>query len=165
MAKFLLAFIVFLSAHIVPGSAVAEDSDMIEDGKKVKMHFTMTADDQVLESTFENEPFEFTFGKDPIVPGLAEQVLGLKVGERKTFDLAPPEGFGEHDPKGVLDVPRANFPESDIEAGMSFSTQNEAGQPLRGMVKKVEGETVTIDFNHPLAGKTIHFDVEIVEVT
>jgi FKBP-type peptidyl-prolyl cis-trans isomerase SlpA len=164
MRKYLTGFIIALSLSMVAGNAAAKDAVLIEDGKTVTMHFIMKSEGHILESTLEQEPFEFTLGKDPIFPGMGEAVLGLKAGDRKEFDLEPAEAFGERDPKGILEVPRANFGDNVVEVGMTFATETETGQPLRGMVRKVEGENVTLDFNHPLAGRSLQFEIEIIEV-
>jgi len=146
-------------------SASAESSVMIESGKTVKMHMTMLQDGQVLQTTVGGEPIEFVVGQDPILPGVEIAVMGLKAGEQKKFPLASADAFGEHDPAGVFEVPRENLPEGDIEIGMALETIGQDGRPLRGIVSSVASENVMIDFNHPLAGKDLEFEVEIIEVS
>lgn len=137
----------------------------IADGKKVKMHYTMKVDGGVVESSLERKPFEFVFGQGAVMPGLENGVRGLKAGDRKTLTIQPKEGFGEVDPQALVAIPKTRFSEDqDIKAGMVYNVQSQSGIPLRGIVKEVKEENVLLDFNHPLAGKKLELDVEILEV-
>lgn len=138
--------------------------NVIDTGKKVKMHFTMKSEGAVLESTQGKEPFEFTFGKDPMIPGLEEALKGLKAGHKKQLSLTPEKAFGPRNPKAVVEFPKSQFKEQKIEPGMMFTGQGQGGVPLKGIVKEVKKDTVVLDFNHPLAGKNLDLDAEIIEV-
>ena len=139
--------------------------NVIADGKKVKMNYTMKVGGDIVESSLNRKPFEFVWGAGAVMPGLEQGVKGLKAGDRKQLTIPPKEGFGEIDPKAVVEIPRTRFPQGDnIKAGMVYSIPSKSGIPLKGIVKEVKGENVLLDFNHPLAGKQLQLDVEILEV-
>ena len=142
----------------------AAPEPVIEEGKKVKMNYTLTSEGKQIDSTANKAPLEFVFGEPALLPALQKNVQGLKAGARKKFTLKPKEGFGELNPKALVEVPLANFHNAKVEKGMVFTTPGKNGLPVNGIVHEVRKNTVMIDFNHPLAGKTVVFDVEILEV-
>jgi FKBP-type peptidyl-prolyl cis-trans isomerase SlyD len=137
---------------------------MIKDGSSVKMHYTLTVDGEVVDSSQGGEPLAYVQGQGQIIPGLERQLEGLKPGDTRSAEVAPADGYGETDPERVQKVPKANFREPDqLQAGVMVSGQTDQGT-FQARVAEVGEETVTLDFNHPLAGKTLSFQVEIVEV-
>jgi FKBP-type peptidyl-prolyl cis-trans isomerase SlyD len=138
------------------GSAVA-------DGMVVSIHYTLTVDDgMVVDSSRGGTPFEYLHGAGNIVPGLETRLEGRAVGESLQVAVPPGEGYGEHDPRGVARVPRDAFPEDvELEPGMQFSGEDERGNQHVVWISAVEGDVVVVDRNHPLAGRTLHFDVTI----
>ncbi len=158
----ILLFAVSLFLNAAPVKAAS--APVIEEGKKVKMNYTLTSDGKQIDSTANKPPLEFIFGEPALLPALQKNVQGLKAGDHKKFTLAPKEGFGELNPKALVEVPRANFHDAKVEKGMVFSTPGKNGRPVNGVVHEVKKDTVVIDFNHPLAGKTVIFDVESLEV-
>lgn len=138
---------------------------VIEKGKKVMLNYTLTVDGKVLDSSAGKEPLIFIYGDMALIPGLEKALLGLKQGDKKHLTFAPQEAYGSVDPKAVIEVPRTNFPaEPEIEPGMVFTSHDPQGGDLNGTVKELRGDKVLLDFNHPLAGKSLDFDVEIVSV-
>jgi FKBP-type peptidyl-prolyl cis-trans isomerase SlyD len=128
------------------------------------MHYTLTVDGEVVDSSQGGEPLAYVQGQGQIIPGLERQLEGLEVGDTKSAEVAPADGYGEADPERIQAVPKSNFREPDqLEAGIMVSGQTEQGT-FQARVAEVGDETVTLDFNHPLAGKTLSFQVEIVEV-
>ena len=107
----------------------------------------------------------YLHGYGNIVPGLEEAIEGLPVGAKLSVEVPPTKGYGEYDPDGQMVVERDAFP-ADVEVvpGAQFYAENEEGQPLRIVVLDVNGDEVTVDSNHPLAGQTLHFDVEITRI-
>jgi len=138
---------------------------MIDDGKKVKIHYTLTVEGEIVDSTQGSEPMEFVFGDSAMLPSFQEAIKGLKAGDKNNFSLQPENGFGQPDPNAIVQIPRSNLPEGDLQPGMMFSATSEQGYPMRATVVKIEDDTATMDFNHPLAGKELLFDVEIIAVT
>lgn len=162
--KLKISLWVILSLVCFNLSAFAKKEVVIDNGKKIKMHFTMKSEGAVLESTEGKEPFEFTLGQNPMIPGLEQALKGLKAGDKKQVSLTPQNAFGEVNPKAVVEFPKTQFKEKEIQPGMVFNGQGQGGVPLRGMVKEVKKDSVVLDFNHPLAGKNLDIDFEVTEV-
>jgi len=131
----------------------------------VAFHYTLTNDQgEVLDSSEGREPLSYLQGKGNIIPGLERQLEGHKAGDKVNVRVEPAEGYGEVQPQLVQEVPRASFQGvENVEPGMQFQAQTEGG-PLLVTVTKVEGDTVTVDGNHPLAGQPLNFDVAIDSV-
>lgn len=129
------------------------------------IEYTLT-DDQgnVIDSSVGGEPLAYLHGAGNIIPGLESALEGKKVGDSLKVSVAPAEGYGEKDDSLLQVVPRSMFRGVDqIEVGMQFHAQTDYGMQVI-TVAKVEGDNVTVDGNHPLAGQNLNFDVKVVEV-
>jgi len=137
----------------------------ITDDKVVQFNYTLKNEEgQVLDTSEGKQPLAYLHGRKSIVPGLEAALEGKASGESLTVAVEPAEAYGEHDPQMVQPVPRDKFQGVDeIKPGMQFQAQTPAG-PRTVTVTDVGSEEVTVDANHPLAGQTLHFDVDIVEV-
>ncbi len=136
---------------------------MIEKGSKVKVHYTgKLKDNEVFDSSKDKEPLEFTVGEGQLIPGFENGVMGLNAGDKKTIELEPEQAYGPVREELVNEVPKENLPEG-VKIGSTLQAQTEQG-PV--MVRVVElNETIgKVDANHPLAGKKLIFDLEVVEV-
>ncbi|MFQ3786811.1 FKBP-type peptidyl-prolyl cis-trans isomerase [Halomonas sp. A29] len=131
----------------------------------VAFHYTLTNDaGEVLDSSEGRQPLTYLHGAGNIIPGLEKQLEGREAGEKLNVTVSPEEGYGEVQPQLVQEVPRDAFQGVEaVEPGMQFQAQTQGG-PLMVTVTKVEGDTVTVDGNHPLAGQKLNFDVEISNV-
>ncbi len=131
----------------------------------VAFHYTLTNDEgEVLDSSLERGPLAYLQGAGNIVPGLEAQMAGHVAGDRFTADVAAADGYGDYISELVQVVPRASFAGVDeLEVGMQFQAQTGQGA-IAVVVTAIDGDEVTVDGNHPLAGETLHFAVEIVEV-
>lgn len=131
----------------------------------VAFHYTLTNDaGEVLDSSEGRQPLTYLHGAGNIIPGLEKQLEGRQTGEKLNVTVSPEEGYGEVQPQLVQEVPRDAFQGVEsVEPGMQFQAQTQGG-PLMVTVTKVEGDTVIVDGNHPLAGQKLNFDVEIAEV-
>ncbi len=131
----------------------------------VAFHYTLTNDaGEVLDSSEGREPLTYLHGAGNIIPGLEKQLEGRTTGDKLQAKVAPEEGYGEVQPQLVQEVPRDAFQGVDnVEPGMQFQAQTQGG-PLMVTVTQIDGDTVTVDGNHPLAGQSLNFDVEIAEV-
>jgi len=138
---------------------------MIEDGKKVRIHYTGTLNNgEQFDSSADRDPLEFETGSGMVIPGFDSAVRDMEVGEKKTVTLPAAEAYGEIREEMVGDIPKANFPEGmELEVGMPLQMQGPQG-PLQAVVKEVKEDAVTIDANHPLAGKDLTFALELVEI-
>jgi FKBP-type peptidyl-prolyl cis-trans isomerase 2 len=136
---------------------------MIGKGSKVKVHYTgKVNNNEVFDTSKDKEPLEFTVGEGQLIPGFENGVMGLNTGDKKTIEIEPENAYGPVREDLVNEVPKENLPEG-VEVGSTLQAQTEQG-PV--MVRVVElNETVgKVDANHPLAGKKLIFDLEVVEV-
>ena len=118
-----------------------------------------------LDMADKNDPFYYLHGADNNVPGLENELEGLKVGDKKKVSVAPELGYGEMNPALKIQVGRDAFPPgTEISVGMQFAADVGAGQPMPFTVEKVEGDNIFLDGNHPLAGQTLNFDVEVLSI-
>jgi FKBP-type peptidyl-prolyl cis-trans isomerase SlyD len=138
---------------------------VVSEGKTVTVNYTMKVGGKVLETSIGHKPVQFKTGSHQVVPGFEKAVMGMKVGEKKSFSVSPAEGFGLEDPKAIKNVPKKQIP-PDIKpkAGMLLDTQGKNGQRVPVRVVEVKKDVVVINFNHPLAGKTLNYDIEVLEI-
>jgi FKBP-type peptidyl-prolyl cis-trans isomerase SlpA len=139
---------------------------VIEPGSEVEMLFSITLEDgTVADSTEDGEPLRFVMGDGTLIQGLELALYGLKAGDRQSVSIGPETAFGFRDDEAVRELPRGEFP-PDIQPspGVIIGFSTPTGDEVPGAVLEVGDEWVKIDFNHPLAGHEIRFDVEIVAV-
>ena len=137
----------------------------ISQDTEVTLHFTLKLPSgEVVDSTVDKAPATFKVGDGSLLPGFEQSLFGLKAGDKRSFEIEAVRGFGPGNPLNIQTVPRGQFDEMDLEPGLLVIFQDAAGGELPGVVKTVNEHSVDVDFNHPLAGKTITFDVEIIEV-
>lgn len=139
---------------------------MIKSGKVVNLGYSLTNEKgEVLDRADSKSPFVYLHGAQQIVPGLENALEGLKVGDKKKVTVPPGEGYGEKNPELTLTVNKAQFPKgAELEVGMQFEASGAGGEGLVFTVADIQGDKVMIDGNHPLAGQTLHFDVEVLGV-
>jgi FKBP-type peptidyl-prolyl cis-trans isomerase SlyD len=139
---------------------------LIGENAVVTMHYTLTDESgTVLDSSEEGEPMDYLHGAGNIIPGLEQALAGKRVGDALQVQVEPDAGYGPVEPELIQVVERGAFQGVDaVEAGMAFEARAQDGEVRRIVVREVNGDEVTIDGNHPLAGMTLHFDIEIVAV-
>jgi len=143
------------------------ESTGIQPGCSVVIKYTLAIENgTVIESTDGTDPMRFTIGDGTLIDGLESVVSGMQPGERQCVSLDPREAFGFADETSVHVMPRADFPEDiQLEPGLIIGFTTPSGEEIPGKVMDVvDDESVVIDFNHPLAGHTITFDVELISV-
>ncbi len=135
-------------------------------GDTAKVHYTGTLNDgTVFDSSRERDPLEFQVGAGQLIPGFDQAVDGMGVGETKSVKIPAEQAYGPHRNEMVIDVDKNQFPEGlNPEVGQQLQTQDNQGQPLVVTVTAIDGDKVTLDANHPLAGKDLNFEIELVEV-
>jgi FKBP-type peptidyl-prolyl cis-trans isomerase SlyD len=127
-----------------------------------KLHL---GDGNLIDESDPGDPLVYLHGYEEIVPGLEKALEGKKTGDSLKVQVTPEEGYGEYDPDGVEEVPREEFPpDMELEEGGIVTATDEDGDDVEFLVKKLSDKTVVVDFNHPLAGKTLHFEVKVLEV-
>ncbi len=137
-----------------------------EAGNKVKVHYTGTFDDgEVFDSSREAQPLEFELGAGQVIPGFDQAVTGMEVGDTKQVRILEGDAYGPYNPEMVFTTDHSQFDESvKPEVGQQFQAETPDGQPLFLVVKEVEGDKIVMDANHPMAGKDLNFELELVEI-
>lgn len=141
-------------------SLIAQDSH-------VTLHYRISLeDDTELESSFGDEPLEFTMGENMLTEGMEMSLIDLKPGDKQSITLTPEQTYGNRDPENIHDLNSSDFP-SDMkpEKGQVIAFDTPAGDDINGVVLEVKEDKVSVDFNHPLAGNNLVFAVEILKVT
>lgn len=138
-------------------------TDTVQNNVVVSMEYTLHVDNEEIDSSKGQDPLQFLVGHGNIISGLEREMIGMKVGESKDVVIAPAEGYGEFDEEALMDVPRSAFPKDmEIEEGSELTVRDDSGQSRYARVDTIEGDNVTLNFNHPLAGDELHFNVKVV---
>lgn len=135
-------------------------------GETVRVHYTGTlSDGSEFDSSQGRDPIEFTIGEGTVIPGFESAVAELEVGETTTVTIPAAEAYGEHEDEGVQRVPLEAFGENGApQTGWVVQLEDPNGQRVNAMIVEVDAETATLDFNHPLAGKDLTFELTLVEI-
>lgn len=133
--------------------------------REVTMNFAIKLENgDVVDSTFGKQPATFKVGDGNLLPGFENALFGLKAGDRRELPITPEQGFGQPNEQNVQVMPRGQFQDMELSEGLLIIFNDAANAELPGVVKAFDADRVTIDFNHPLAGKTLRFEVEILAV-
>jgi len=150
---------------ILPTISAQTEKVKIQDGSQVSIQYTLLDEKgNQIESNKGGNPFKYTHGKGDIIPGLENGLEGMKVGEEKTIEVKPKDAYGKIQPEAFQEVPRKNVPSEFLKVGAQLVARNPHGQSMPVRVHEIKDETVVLDFNHPLAGKTLTFEVKIMAV-
>lgn len=139
----------------------------IKDRDIIAMHYTGTLDNgEVFDSSVErDEPLRFTVGEGTLIPGLEKELLGMRAGDTKKVTVVPSEAYGEWVEDLVRDFPREVFPEEmELKLGLQFSVGQDDDDTMLATIIEINGDVITLDANHPLAGENLTFDIKILEV-
>ena len=138
-----------------------------KEGDRVKINFTGKLEDgSIFANTADSEPLEFNLGEGKIIPGIENAVEGMNVGESRTVNVNPEQAYGQRQDELVEEVGRDQFPQNvEPKVGQSFEVPQQAGQPMVVRVIDVSEQTVTLDGNHPLAGRDLIFELELLEIS
>lgn len=132
---------------------------------QVTLHFALHLDDgNTVDSTFDKAPASFKVGDGNLLPGFENALFGLKAGDKRDLSVPPENAFGQPNPQNVQVMPRSQFQDMELAEGLLVIFNDAANTELPGVVKAFDDQQVTVDFNHPLAGKTLRFEVQIIDV-
>lgn len=141
-----------------------------ENNKMVAVDYTLTVDGKIADQSRPGQPLEFIFGTGMLLPKFEAAIAGKEPGEKVSFTLSPADGYGEIVADAIVDLPKTIFmvdgklAEDILFVGNQIPMANAQGQRMLGVVREIGDDTVKMDFNHPMAGKTLNFDVEVVSV-
>jgi FKBP-type peptidyl-prolyl cis-trans isomerase SlpA len=153
---------------------MSDSTQKIVADSKISMHFALRMDGVAtdgtrkkneVDSTFKTKPAEFVLGDGNLLPGFEEFLIGLTVGDHKTFNVPAEKAFGQTNPQNIQEMKRSVFAvDMPLSPGLVVSFADAAKAELPGVIKSIEGDYVMVDFNHPLAGKDLEFEVQILAV-
>ena len=142
----------------------------VEKSKMVSVDYTLTVDGAIADKSQPGQPLQFICGTGMLLPKFEEAIMGLGAGEKVSFTLEPKDGYGETIAEAIVELPKTVFmmdgkvAEEILFVGSQIPMSTAEGQHMMGIVKEVKDEAVVMDFNHPMAGKTLNFEVTVVEV-
>jgi peptidylprolyl isomerase len=159
---FVMALVVIVLGFLIIGG----NGNMIEKGSKIKLHYKGTLEDgTVFDSSEGKDPLEFEVGAGAVIAGFDEGVIGMKKGEKKTINIPADKAYGQYDEKRMGEYPKANVPKDmELKVGAKMFLQSPDGGVALATIKEIKDDVVVLDLNHPLAGKNLTFEVEIIEV-
>ena len=135
-------------------------------GDTVRIHYTGTlSDGTAFDSSDGRDPLEFTLGSGQVIPGFDKAVTGMAVGDNQTVEIGVEDAYGHHNPDGLQSFPRDRMPDDiPLEPGTRLQLSGPSGQPIMVTIAEVDDKNVVLDANHPLAGKDLTFQIELVEI-
>ena len=138
----------------------------VKEGDLVKVHYTgKLVNGEQFDSSAGREPLEFTVGAGQMIKGFDDAMPGMSLGEKKTINIAPEDGYGARSEEAIIEFPKENVPaDMVLEPGMPLTLSNQAGQPVQVIVVEVKDDIIILDANHFLAGQELIFDIELVEI-
>jgi len=139
----------------------------VENGLFVQVAYTGKLEDgQIFDTSEGRAPLEIPMGEGQMIPGFEAALMDMEMGEKKTFTLSPDEAYGDHMADRIMDFPTEQIPDDmDPQVGQTIGVSTSEGQQMPAMITHVDEEKVTLDLNHPLAGKSLTFDIEVVGIT
>jgi FKBP-type peptidyl-prolyl cis-trans isomerase SlyD len=161
--------VIFASAifsnNAIAAQSPAQANPVVQAGSEVSFDYTLTDDNgKVVDSSKGKEPMQYVHGKGQIIPGLEKELAGMTVGTEKKVTVKPEEAYGPVDPRAFQEIPKEKLPPEALKVGAMLMAQGPQGQGVPVRVHEIKENTVVMDFNHPLAGKTLSFDVKITGI-
>lgn len=158
-----------LLVMLAPALAMAEaqkgSANTVASGKEVSLEYTLKlSDNKVVDTNVGQDPLTYTQGSGQLISGLESKLEGMAVGETKQVTVVPEDGYGSVNPQAFQEVPKENIPAEAMKVGTELIGRDAQGRVVRPRVSEIKDKTVVLDFNHPLAGKTLYFDVRVLDV-
>jgi len=149
----------------VTAAEKAKNDNVVKDGMLVSMEYTLKGTDgKVIDSSKGREPLKYVQGQKMMIPGLEKELAGMKVGGEKNVTVKPEDAYGQINPNGFQEIPKEKIPPNALKVGAVLQGQDDQGRPMLARIKEVKEKSVVIDLNHPMAGKTLVFNVKIVDI-
>lgn len=146
-------------------SSTNQNDLKIQNNSVVTLDYTLRVEGEIIDSSEENDPIQFIQGHGHIIPGLEGELYGMGTGDSKSVVVLPDQGYGEIDQDAYADIPRNEFPAHiPLDIGTALQLRDQDGAVLDAYIDTVAEDQIRLTFNHPLAGKTLHFDVTVVDI-
>ena len=140
-------------------------TEAASNGKVISLEYTVKLEDgQLVDTNVGQDPLTYTQGANQIIRGVEAAVEGMEIGQTKQAIVSPTDGYGDRDPNAVHEVPKAKVPQ-EAKVGTMLQGKDANGRKIQPTVSAIKDDTVVLDFNHPLAGKTLHFDLKVVDIS
>ena len=163
-----LLTLLVLCSHSALFAATAEkpkDDRVVKDGMMVSLDYTLKgADGKVIETSKGRDPLKYIHGQKMMIPGLEKELTGMKVGGEKHVTVKPEDGYGKVNPNAVQEIPKEKIPPNALKVGAVLAARSPEGMVVPMTVRQIKEKTVVMDMNHPMAGKTLVFDVKVVDI-
>jgi FKBP-type peptidyl-prolyl cis-trans isomerase SlyD len=164
-----LSHLAMIAALLFSTGLVAKTAEIVEaqirEGSQVALEYTLSDESgTVIESNKGKQPMSYIHGKSQIIPGLEKELSGMKVGEEKKIKIKPEDGYGPVNLDAFQEVRKDKLPPEALKVGTMLMAQGPQGQGIPARVHEIKDNTVIMDFNHPMAGKTLSFDIKISEI-
>lgn len=143
----------------------AKDDRVVKDGMLVSLEYTLKSPDgKILETSKGREPLKYIHGQKMMIPGLEKELTGMKVGAEKHVTVKPEDGYGKINPNAVQEFPKEKIPPNALKVGAVLAARSPQGMIVPMTVREIKEKTVVMDLNHPMAGKTLVFDIKVVDI-
>lgn len=160
-----VAICLFAVADSASAAEKAKNDNVVKDGMLVSMEYTLKgADGKVGDTSKDRGPLKYVHGQKMMIPGLEKELTGMKVGGEKNVTVKPEDAYGPVNKAGFQEIPKDKLPPNGLKVGAVLQGQDDQGRPMKARVHEVKEKTVVIDMNHPMAGKTLFFNVKIVDI-
>lgn len=160
-----LAVLGAASPAILRSSEKAKQEKLVKDGSVVSLQYSLSEEDgKLIESNKGKDPLKYTHGSKQIVPGLEKELTGMKVGGEKRVTVKPEDAYGVVNVKAFQEVPKEQIPVNGLKVGATLAAKGPQGQEIPVRVHEIKEKMVVLDLNHPMAGKTLLFDIKILDV-
>lgn len=157
--------LLFTTTASVTAAEKAKNDNVVKDGMLVSMEYTLKGTDgKVIDSSKGREPLKYVHGQKSMIPGLEKELTGMKVGSEKNVTVKPEDAYGPISPNAYQEIPKEKIPPNALKVGAVLQGQDDQGRPMLARIKEVKEKSVVIDMNHPMAGKTLVFNVKIVDI-
>lgn len=141
-----------------------DEKDIVMEGRKIQIHYTVEEEGRVADTTEGKPPLYYIHGGASLLPAIQRRLAGRREGETVEFTLPPEEAYGAFDPAALIEVPMSEMPKRELKVGMMLQEETGGGQVKVGRIAEIREHSVVMNFNHPMAGKTLHYKVRIHSV-
>jgi FKBP-type peptidyl-prolyl cis-trans isomerase SlyD len=155
----------FMTTQPLTAAEKSKNDSVVKDGMLVSIEYTLKGTDgKVIDSSKGREPLKYVHGQKTMIPGLEKELTGMKVGGEKNVTVKPEDAYGPISPNAFQEIPKEKIPPNALKVGAVLQGQDEQGRPMLARIKEIKEKSVIIDMNHPMAGKTLVFNVKVVDI-